>query len=131
MKYLFLSICICITCTSFAQGRISGATYEKQQVYRYVAQMPHPDYDFNKYIKDNMRYPEEARKKGEKGRIFVDFVIQTNGEPASISVRNAYRYPLLAEEAKRLISTMPKWRPGMKDGKAVNVMQTKTIIFIP
>lgn len=131
MRYLLFILLALLTGTAFAQSTVNATIYDKQQVYRFVEQMPEAGYDMNKYIKDNMRYPEEARKEGVKGRVIVDFIIKANGEPASISVRNSFRYPSLAEEAIRLISTMPKWKPGMKDGKAVNVQMTQPVIFIP
>jgi len=131
MRYFLFILLTITTGTVFAQRTVNATTYDKQQVYRFVEQMPEPGYDMNKYIKDNMQYPEDAREEGVKGRVIVDFVIQANGEPASVTVRNSYRYPSLAKEAIRLISTMPKWKPGMKDGKAVHVQMTWPVIFIP
>ncbi|MCB0697789.1 MAG: energy transducer TonB [Chitinophagaceae bacterium] len=131
MRYALFILPMLVAGTAFAQRTVNATTYQKQQVYRFVEQMPEPGYDLDKYIKDNMHYPEDARKEGVKGRVLVDFVIQANGEPASVTARNSFRYPSLAKEAVRLVSEMPKWKPGMKDGKAVNVQQTLPVVFIP
>ena len=37
--------------------------------------------------------------------------------------------PLLDQEAIRVINTMPKWKPGMQDGKTVRVKYTVPIMF--
>lgn len=130
MRFLFLFSLLCLSTDVWSQTS-AHSTIEKQHVYRYVDEMPNPPYDINEYLKKNMRYPEQARKEGEKGRVFVDFVMQANGKPANVTARNAHRYPRIAQEAIRLIKDMPAWNPGKKDGKAVHVAMTQTVIFIP
>lgn len=130
MRYLVIAILLsCITSASAQTTAVS--TVEKQHVYRYVDHMPQAPYDVNEYLETNMHYPEQARKDGEKGRVFVDYVMQANGKATNITARNAHRYPRIAEEAIRLIKDMPAWKPGIKDGKPVHVAMTQTVIFIP
>lgn len=131
MKNILIVIfALTTSATAFAQTS-AHSTIEKQQVYRYVDQMPKASYDVNKYLKDNMRYPEQARAEGVKGRVIVDFTMQTNGKATNITARNSFRYASLAEEAIRLIKDMPAWAPGKKDGVTVNVAMTQTVIFMP
>jgi TonB family protein len=81
-----------------------------------------------KYLGSNINYPEEAKKNNIEGKVFVSFVIDkkgniTNVEP--IKMGNG----LLEKEALRVIKTMPKWKPGEKDGKKVSVKYTIPINF--
>lgn len=65
MKYLFIFASLFITFTTSAQTS-AHSTVEKQQVYRYVEQMPQAGYDLNKYFTDNMRYSQTAIDNAEK-----------------------------------------------------------------
>jgi TonB family protein len=78
---------------------------------------------FNKYIADNLVYPKEAKIKGIKGSVFVQFVINKRGEVVKdkIKIVQGLGYGL-DEEAKRLISNSPTWNPGKQRG--VNVYQS-------
>ena len=130
MKYIFITLIVCLAPTlTMAQTR-GSVTIDKQQVYRYVDPMPHAGYDVNKYFADNMQYPEEAIQNGEKGRVIVDFVVSAEGDITNITVRNSFRYPNIAKEAIRLVESMPTWIPGKKDGKPVNVAYSQPIIFM-
>ena len=83
-----------------------------------------------KFIQENIRYPKKAIKKGIEGRVICQFTIKKDG---SISTENItiIRSPhkLLNKEAIRLIKNMPKWKPGMHEGKKVNVLFALPITF--
>lgn len=113
-----------------SRSQTSGSSWdEKQPVFRYVEQMPVAPYDVNKYMADNMQYSEEAIANDEHGRIVTDFVITTSGDAVNITVRNAFKYPNLAKEAARLVDNMPAWKPGVQNGKPVNVAMSLPIVF--
>ncbi len=80
------------------------------------------------YLVSNIKYPEEAHKKGEQGRIIVQFVVNKEG-----NIENAQVYrgvsPLLDAEALRVVRAMPKWSPGRHKGKAVRARYTLPIVF--
>ena len=102
-----------------------------EPVFEVVEQMPefpggYPS--LMKYIKQNLRYPEEAKKAGTQGRVVVQFLINKNGAISDASVlRSVDR--LLDAEAVRLVRSMPKWKPGMQKGKAVTVKYTVPLSF--
>ncbi len=52
--------------------------------------------------------------------IFIQFVIDKNGKITDVKARAA-RYKALAEEAKRVVSKLPRMKPGMQRGKPVKV----------
>uniref|UniRef100_UPI003D6BCC69 energy transducer TonB n=1 Tax=Kordia sp. TaxID=1965332 RepID=UPI003D6BCC69 len=60
-------------------------------------------------------------------RIFVKFIVNKNGEIAEIDVRAPH--PLLEEETERVINSLPKFTPAMKDGKPVSLKYVLPIAF--
>ncbi|MBQ9666325.1 MAG: energy transducer TonB [Bacteroidaceae bacterium] len=77
-----------------------------------------------------LRYPKEAKKKGIKGRVLVQFVVNKDGslEPPTI-LRSVD--PLLDAEALRFVRSMPKWKPGNLRGIPVRVKYTLPVDFPP
>ena len=80
-----------------------------------------------RHVARNFRYPELAQKKGIQGRVFVSFIIGTGGYVEQIKTRGPD--PMLEAEAKRIISLIPRVKPGRIDGKAVRVPFSMPIIF--
>lgn len=92
-------------------------------VYEAVEQMPEfPGgmAGLMQYITKNLRYPEEAKAKGIQGRVTVRVVVNTEGKVTNAEVLRSVD-PALDAEALRVASSLPDWKPGMKDGKPVNV----------
>ena len=92
-------------------------------VYEVVEQMPEfPGgmAGLMQYITKNLRYPEEAKAKGIQGRVTVRVVVNTEGKVTNAEVLRSVD-PALDAEALRVASSLPDWKPGMKDGKPVNV----------
>ena len=82
-----------------------------------------------KWFSENINYPEEAAKAGVQGRAFVRFVVHKDGSISSPEILRSSGNELLDTEALRVVSSMPKWKPGMQGGKAVNVWFTLPVIF--
>lgn len=76
----------------------------------------------------NMQYPEEARKNGITGKVFVSFLISSSGRIQNVEVTKTV-HPLLDAEAKRLVSNMPDWKPGTQAGKPVDVSYQMPVEF--
>lgn len=72
-----------------------------------------------KFIIDNVHYPEKAVEEGIRGRVYLSFVVKRNGKIVDVTVERG-AHILLDREAKRLISIMPKWKPAKHKGKKVN-----------
>ena len=102
-----------------------------ESVFEVVEQMPEFPGGYKemmKYIEQNMRYPEEAKKAGTQGRVVVQFLVNKNGAISDVSVLHSVDR-LLDAEAVRLVRSMPKWKPGMQKGKAVTVKYTVPLSF--
>lgn len=65
---------------------------------------------------------------GQQGRVVCTFVVEADGSISNIRVAKSVNR-LLDAEAVRVISTMPRWQPGKKDGKNVRVRYTIPVTF--
>ena len=81
-----------------------------------------------KWLGNNIKYPEEAKKEGVSGKVIVDFVITKTGKTDKVRVVRGL-HPALDEEAVRVIKAMPAWAPGKQNGRPVNVSYTLPITF--
>jgi TonB family protein len=72
------------------------------------------------YVKNNIKYPLKCKEEGIEGTVYVRFIVTKTGTIGSVSVMRAVN-PLLEEEAIRIVKSLPKWTPSIKDGKQVNV----------
>ena len=101
-------------------------------VYEVVENMPEfPDGGMSglmKYLSANIRYPEAAHKDGTQGRVTVQFVVGKDGSIGNVSILRGVD-PALDAEAIRVISGMPKWKPGTQKGEPVNVRYTVPVMF--
>ena len=71
-----------------------------------------------KFIEKNLRYPKEAIKRGEKGKVFVKFIVEKDGSITSPTVIRGISEEL-DDEALRIVKIMPKLNPGKIKEKAV------------
>jgi len=80
------------------------------------------------YLGNNINYPEQAKDFSIQGKVFVQFVVWKDGTIKDVKVvKGAHK--LLNKEALRVISNMPKWKPGKQRGKNVNAKFTLPIKF--
>ena len=80
------------------------------------------------YLRKNIKYPAICRENNIQGRVIVSFIVNKDGgivEPEVIKSVN----PSLDKEALRVISGMPKWKPGSQRGKPVRVKYTVPVNF--
>ncbi|MBP5340043.1 MAG: TonB family protein [Prevotella sp.] len=80
------------------------------------------------FLAENVCYPEAAFKAGAQGRVLVQFVVDTEGRVNNAKVVKKVNDDLDAE-AIRVVGSMPKWKPGMQNGKLVRVRYTLPITF--
>ena len=80
------------------------------------------------FIQKNVKYPESAKEKGLEGKVYVQFVVEKDGRLSSFNVLRGVSDDIDAE-AIRVLKMMPKWKPGMKDGKAVKVQYVMPFNF--
>lgn len=80
------------------------------------------------YIGRHLEFPKQAIKKQISGRVFLSFVIEADGRITNVKVIKSLEESC-NKEAKRVIESFPKWRPGELNGKAVRVQFNMPIKF--
>ncbi len=81
-----------------------------------------------RYLSENIKYPAMAKETNIQGKVVLQFVVNEDG-----SISNIQSLKKIGggcdEEAIRVVSNMPKWKPGKQGGRAVKVRFTLPIFF--
>ena len=112
-------------------GEISDAAAGEERVYTVVQELPEFSGGYSAmmdFIRENLRYPLDARMKGIEGTVYVSFIVETDGTITSAkSIRGIS--PDCDEEVRRVVSIMPPWKPGKHNGKVVRVQFVMPVEF--
>lgn len=104
---------------------------DDDKVYNVVEDMPEFPGGASAMIKwlgENMKYPEAAIKNNEEGRVILQFTIKEDGSVTDVVVKLSVSKALDAE-AVRVVSSMPKWKPGKQNGKPVKTRYMMPVSF--
>jgi len=139
-----------VTTTQVTTTAQSVETEEQQpdntEIYTVVEKMPQfhgGEQALLNFIKQNLKYPKEAQKKGGQGTIIIRFTVDSKGKVADpiflkstvsennkeIESSNQDVVELLNNEALRVINSLPDFIPGEQNGKKVPVYYTLPIMF--
>ena len=114
------------------KGKVVDKDTLDNPIFEVVEHMPEfPDGGMSalmEYLSKNIKYPEAAMKKGTQGRATVQFVVEKDGSITNVKILRGID-PELNKEAVRVISAMPKWKPGTQKGEAVRVKYTVPVMF--
>ena len=105
---------------------------KEEEPFTYVEQMPtFPDGTdaMYKYIYEKIKYPAIARENGIAGQVIVQFVVSKEGNIQKAKVVRGIGGGC-NEEALRVVTGMPQWKPGKHNGRAVPVTFTLPIKFV-
>ncbi|SOD93467.1 energy transducer TonB [Spirosoma fluviale] len=80
------------------------------------------------FLSKNLNYPRQAASAGVAGRVYVSFVVNTDGSLTDLQVVKGIGFGC-DEEAVRVMRKMPNWRPGKQSGRAVRVKYNLPISF--
>jgi protein TonB len=94
-----------------------------------MPEFPGGDLALRKFLANSVKYPEIAQENGVQGKVFVNFVVDTNGGISNVKVARGVDASL-DKEAIRVVRSMPKWIPGKQGGQAVRVSFTVPINFV-
>lgn len=80
------------------------------------------------YLSNNIHYPESAVKAKTTGKVVVSFVVSKNGKVTQAKIKKGVSKELDAE-ALRVVSSMPDWTPGEKNGNKVDAEMFLPVAF--
>ena len=89
---------------------------------------PDPRTFMEKWVYQYLKYPKYAVDNGIQGRVLVDFIIDETGKVTDVKVSRGV-HAALDDEAVRVVSASPKWRPARHRGKKVRVALTVAVDF--
>jgi TonB family protein len=115
---------ICLGFSANLQAQSEGGTFT------IIITSPQPlggmDYAF-KWIKMNLEYPKEAKKNDIKGRVMLQFMVETDSTVGEIKVLRGLGHGC-DEEAIRLVNQM-RFTPGKSRGKTTRQKMALPISF--
>jgi periplasmic protein TonB len=104
---------------------------EDSEIFVFVQNNPEPINGFKSFYEQlgkNLKYPTQAKRIGTEGKVFVEFIVNKNGEPSDLKVIRGIGSGC-DEEAMRVLA-LTKWEPGKQRGKPVRVKMVMPISFI-
>lgn len=107
-------------------------TRDEGEVFMIVEEMPEfpgGTEALQKYLAQSVDYPVVAQENGIQGRVYIQFVINQNGEVTNATILRGVD-PSLDREALRVVEAMPKWKPGKQRNRPVRVSYTVPINFV-
>jgi protein TonB len=116
------------------EGNGNGVVEEKApEIFTVVEEMPEfpgGAMEMMKYIQKNIQYPQMAKEAGLSGKCFLKFVVNGSGNITDVTVLKGV--PGCGEcdrEAIRVVKSMPNWKAGKQNGRAVSVFFNLPINF--
>jgi protein TonB len=80
------------------------------------------------FLSKNTRYPQSAAETGIQGTVYLSFVVEKDGNVSNIKTLRGIGGACNLE-AERVLSLMPKWKPGNQFGKPVRVSFNVPVVF--
>ena len=109
-------------------GSFAQKNKQKSKDKIVMPQFPGGDAELHKYIISELEYPLEARLNKETGEVLVAFSVGMDGYISGVRVVRSVSESLDAE-AVRVVSNMPSWIPGKKNGRPVRAEMSIPINF--
>lgn len=129
MKHLLTLGLLFISIVTLAQDK--SVVQSEHKLYTQVEKMPaYPGGEeaLMQYMLENLNLPETALNDTVSGISYIGFVVTKAGQVEQVHVIKSFREDC-DQEAMRVIKAMPAWKPGIQDGKPVNVQYTLPIQF--
>jgi TonB family protein len=112
-------------------GKIAEGTQQENDVYVVVDDTAMPEGGmpaFYEYVARKLKYPKSAREKGLEGKVFVEFVVQTDGSITDVAVSKGISEEL-NHAAMNVLEGSPRWVPGKVKGNPVKQRMVMPINF--
>jgi protein TonB len=93
------------------------------------AEFPGGAAELGKFLQKNLKYPPAASRANVQGKVFLSFVVGSDGRITDVSVLKGLGFGC-DEEAVRVVKSMPRWNPGKQSGRAVKSRFNLPISFV-
>jgi protein TonB len=93
------------------------------------AEFPGGPRAFGAFLQKNLRYPSAAQRANVGGKVYVQFVVNTDGSIEDLQILKSVGFGC-DDEAIRIIKLVPRWTPGKQSGRPVRSRFTQPITFV-
>lgn len=111
-----------------SQKLIAESSDEVLKVAEIMPEYPGGMSELFKFMGNNIKYPEQAKKENVEGKVYVSFTIEKDGSITNIHILNGIGGGC-DEESIRVVNKMPNWTPGENNGQKVRVEYTLPINY--
>ena len=105
---------------------------QDDSVFTVVENVPEPIGGIDKFFESitaTLKYPQDAKEKGIEGKVFIQFVVMSDGSINDVKVIRGLSESCDAEAIRVIRENPTKWKPGEHEGKKVNVRFVLPIMF--
>ncbi|MBP5689558.1 MAG: energy transducer TonB [Bacteroidales bacterium] len=122
-----------LTLDELATGAADQIAASKPVSYALVAEKPTfkggDANQFTKWVNKNIVYPAAAQEAEAEGTVFVQFVVDEEGNVGNVEVARTSGNEALDAEAVRVVKSSPQWAPGQQNNIPVKVNYTFPVVF--
>ncbi|QDK78084.1 TonB family protein [Spirosoma sp. KCTC 42546] len=113
----------------FGKARVGEGDTVRYSVLEKQPEFPGGLQGLGEFLSNNLQYPRKAQQAGAEGKVFVSFVVCTDGTLCDYEVLKSV-HPDLDKEAVRVVQKMSgRWKPGFQRGQKVRVKYNLPINF--
>ncbi|MFN7602925.1 MAG: TonB family protein, partial [Bacteroidota bacterium] len=113
-------------------GKPKSFLKNESQVFSVVDEMATPVFGFDALYENLghiIQYPEQARKNGVEGKVYIEFVVQTDGTLSDIKLIRGVDDDIDTEALRAFYQLQAKWNPAIHQGQLVKMRMTMPIVF--
>lgn len=113
------------------KGKVIEAEAPKEETFITVEQAPvyiGGNAAMAAFLQKNLKYPAQASRANIQGRVFVSFIVGSDGKIEDVKTIKGIGFGC-DEEAERVIKLMPNWKAGRQSGTPVRVRFNMPIVF--
>jgi len=113
------------------KGKAVEAEAPKEETFLVVEQAPAylgGNAAMAEFLRKNLKYPSQASRANIQGRVFVSFIVGSDGKIEDVKTLKGIGFGC-DEEAERVIKLMPNWKAGRQSGNPVRVRFNLPIVF--
>lgn len=103
-------------------ARINNVGKDGNEIFDVTEIQPNPPggmEGWNKYLSENLSYPEQAKSLGIEGTVIVVFEINSDGSISNAEILRGIGGGC-DEEALKVVENSPDWTPAMQKDRVVN-----------
>ena len=91
-------------------------------------QFPGGPVELMKWLTRNLRYPKVLEAQHVQGKVVAEFIVNNDGSITDVRIAGKL-HPLCDAEVLRVLRMMPRWQPGIDDGKPCRTMVCIPVVF--